>query len=268
MSASMVALRIAHISDLHIARRPTWRETTFKRLAGYANFKINRGFHHREELIARAVERLSATPVTLVVVTGDLAQTGLDEEFRVAEQLLAPLSKAGIPVIACDGNHDLYGNSSRDSWLELRARLLLHLRPDEYGIFRFPGLDLLPMDQGMESPPFFSCGRVDRETLERAGPAWRGFTPGTVRIVCGHYPVMGKKGIKPRFFYGLKGWRSLLEFLRLSRVSAYLCGHYHKRNMTSLGGGVVQYAAPALSVDGRVDLFDSQGGEFDYQGAV
>lgn len=268
MSTSPKTLRIAHISDLHISRRPGWREMTVKRFIGFANFAMNRGFRHNEELVAHAVERLAARPPDVVIATGDLAQTGLKSEFRGVEEILSPLTKAGTPVIICDGNHDRYGNASHDAWLELRARLLLDTKPNEHGLIHFPRVEIFPMDQGMETPPLFSYGRVEPDVLARAQSGWKELLPGSVRIVCGHYPVMGKKGSTPYFFYGLKGWRSLLDFMRQARVSAYLCGHYHRRFMIDLGGGVVQYVAPALSVDGRVDLFDCRGGGFDNAGSA
>lgn len=241
---------------------------TLKRFIGFANFAMNRGFRHDEESAARAIIRLATHPPDVAIVTGDLTQTGLKSEFRRAESIFSPLTKAGTPVILCDGNHDRYGNASRGAWLELRARLALDRRPDECGVFHFPCLEVLPMNQGRETPPLVSRGGVDADALDRARPAWEKSLSGAARIVCGHYPVLGKNGAPLRYFSGLGGWRSLLDFMRRAKASAYLCGHCHRRFTLGLGGGVTQYAAPALSVDGRADIFDCRGGEFTYGGPM
>ena len=215
-------------------------------------------------MVAKAIARLANTPPDVVVATGDLAQTGLDSEFRAVEDLLAPLTRKGIPIIIADGNHDHYGAASRSSWIALEDKLSLHLTPDRFGIYRFPALEILALDQGTVSPPFFSYGRVDGAALVKAYEGWGGPPGGVTRVVCGHYPIIGNKGSTPKFFYGLRGWPELLGFLREVRASAYLCGHHHRRFMAELGDGVVQYSAPSLSSDGRVNMFECLNGEFEF----
>lgn len=262
----MKVLRIAHISDLHVARRPAWDEWTLKRLMGYGNYALNRRFRHQDEVIAKAVARVKLNPPHLVIATGDLIQTGLGSELSAVEDLLSPLTKKGVPIIVTEGNHDRYGGPSPIAWRKFRERLEAGLGPDENGIYHLPGLEVLPLDQGMESPPFFSYGNVERHRLEAISEVWSGYPKGVVRLVCGHYPVVDERGRKLKFFYGLKGWRELVHFLRSLEVSAYLCGHYHKRYMYDLGSGVIQYVAPSLSNDGRMDMFECIDGEFEFIG--
>lgn len=267
MDESGRAVRFAHISDLHVSRRPAWREYTAKRFVGYANFRINRRFRHQEERVAGAVGSMLTMELDAVLATGDMAQTGLPAEFDAILGLFAPLSKNGVPVLASDGNHDLYGSPSRVAWMRLQERLALGYRPDEFGVFRFPGVEILSLDQGTISPPFFSYGRVDNHVLDRALAGWERRSGDTVRVVCGHYPLVGEKGKTPHFFYGLKGAKKLLAFLHKVGAAAYLCGHHHKRFQYDLGGGVTQYVASSLSSDGRVDVFECRDGRFSYLGA-
>jgi 3',5'-cyclic AMP phosphodiesterase CpdA len=83
-----MSLTLAHLSDLHI------------------------GQDHRGDGGARALRRarqvvdfLNALPgdVDAVLATGDLADHGAPEEYRVVRELLGSLR---FPVLACPGNHD------------------------------------------------------------------------------------------------------------------------------------------------------------------
>ncbi len=251
---------IAHISDLHVARRPQLRDVTLKRLSGFVNYSINRRFRHDESHIAKGIKTLAARKPDLVLATGDLVQAGLESEFVAVEELFQPLRELDIPIIAVDGNHDIYGRSSMPYWEKFKKRLALPLVPDSHGIIRYKTVELLPLDQGVQSPPFFSYGRVDHQDLAATSREWREPPAGVVRLVCGHYPVVSAKKKPSVFFYGLTGWKDLWDFLRQVHASAYFCGHYHKRFHSDLGGGVVQYVAASYSVTGKADLYECRNG--------
>lgn len=212
-------------------------------------------------MIAKGVaELLAPEPPDLVIATGDLAQAGLDSEFRAVEELLAPLSKRGVPVIFTPGNHDLYGGGPTKALLSLRARLALDLRINAGGIVTLPGLEILALNQAVWTPPFLSYGRVDPNALLLAETSWNRPSASTVRLVCGHYPLPGADISMSTHTHGLKGWQMLLGFLQSAGVSAYLCGHTHKAKSMELGAGVRQFVAPAFSNGGKALRFSARDG--------
>lgn len=242
---------IAHITDLHVARPPRSGELNAKRLLGYINYRLFRSRLYREEIARAAVAKLADSPPDLAVLTGDITQHGLDSEFDAARELLAPLSAKGVPVIAVPGNHDIYGDDELGAGLTRLGRfttdILLDLRPDVQGIFRFPGVEILPLMQGVPTPVFCSYGKQTSGELRRAREVWTGPPDGVMRLALGHYPVIDSHGGRLLYVRGLRDAAKLIDFCRDHQVAGYFCGHNHKRYTAPMPGACVQYAAPALS---------------------
>jgi 3',5'-cyclic AMP phosphodiesterase CpdA len=78
-------LRIAHLSDLHLGRRPSDREML--------------------ETFAAKVLREN---LDLVVVSGDITHRGLRREWQMFEEVFAPFAKNGT-LVTVPGNHDCLG---------------------------------------------------------------------------------------------------------------------------------------------------------------
>lgn len=240
-------MRIAHLSDLHIARRPRREEFNLKRSLGYVNFKLFRCRRYHEEVAVAAIAMLAEEEVDLVLLTGDTTQLGLDEEFDAAERMLAPLIRRNIPIITVSGNHDIYGEASRRRFQAFAHTLLQGLTPDQYGIYRFNGVDVLPLEQSIDNPPFLSVGLQGLEELELADKAWPAPPEGVMRLVLGHYPVIDPHGGRLMFLHGLRQRLVLSDFCERHRVGGYFCGHNHKRFTAVMPGGCMQFSAPALS---------------------
>lgn len=240
-------MRIAHISDLHVARQPKRDEFNLKRALGYVNYRLFRSRRYQEQVAKNAIETLMQRPPDLVILTGDITQHGLDHEFDAAEALLSPITKQDIPIIAVAGNHDIYGQDDPTRLTHLLASLARPLHPDRQGIYRLPGVEILPLSQGIPTPLFFSHGRQNSGELRRAREPWSTPPDNVMRLVCGHYPVIDPHGGRLLYFRGLRRAEKLIEFCRDHQVAGYFCGHNHKRFAAPMPGGCMQYAAPALS---------------------
>jgi 3',5'-cyclic AMP phosphodiesterase CpdA len=240
-------MRIAHISDLHVARSPRYAEYNPKRLLGYINHRLFRSRLYQERIAESALAALMRHPPDLVLLTGDITQHGLDSEFDAAEKLLAPVFQGGVPILAVSGNHDIYGHTDRTRLDRFLQTILLGLRPDRRGVYRFDGVELLPLSQSVPTPIFFSYGRQNSGELRRAREVWSAADDGVMRLACGHYPAIDSRGWKWLYFRGLREAAKLIDFCAGHYVSGYFCGHNHKRFATPMPGGCVQYAAPALS---------------------
>lgn len=260
--------RIAHISDLHVSRRPALGEINLKRLLGYVNYNLVRRFRHREGDIAATVEALRRDPPGLVLASGDLTQLGLDSELRAAAELLRGLGAEGVPILIAPGNHDCYAGPRPDAFRLLRRKLAIDLAPDSRGVYRLPGVEVVMLDQGVPSPLLCSYGKSPDGFLASMTRMWSEPPAGACRVVCGHFPVAEKWGGKPGYFHGLRDWRETRAFLRRCQVAAYFCGHNHKRFRVDLGDGCVEYAAAALSCAGGVDLYHCDGSGVEYAGTV
>lgn len=240
-------MRIAHITDLHVARPPTFGEYNAKRLLGYVNYRLFRSRRYREHIARAALGRLMDNPPQLVLLTGDITQHGLDTEFDAAEELLSIVTAGNVPIIAVPGNHDIYGQGNRKRLHDFINSVSGSLQPDDQGIYRFADVEVLPLAQGIPTPLFFSHGKQNPRELANASQVWREPPNGVMRLVCGHYPVIDPHGGRLVYFHGLREAETLIEFCRDHQVAGYFCGHNHKRFAADMPGGCRQYAAPALS---------------------
>jgi hypothetical protein len=241
-------MRIAHFSDLHVARRPGWGELNPKRLLAAANHAVFRRWRHQEKLAAAAAVDIAARRPDIAIFTGDFSQHGLRSEFAAAGEILSPLIRANIPILAVAGNHDYYGGAVPTGLADLIQHLSLGVHSDGDGIIRLPGVEIALLEQACPTPPLFSSGRQKPEELMLAAPAWRKPPNGVMRILCGHYPVADFRPRDPLLFLrGLHGSENLARFIGLAGAAGYFCGHNHRRFETALTSGCRQYAAPSLS---------------------
>ncbi|MDR1535292.1 MAG: metallophosphoesterase [Planctomycetota bacterium] len=238
---------IAHFSDLHLARRPKAGEFNPKRLLAWLNHRLFRGFSHREARAAAAVAELAAAAPDLAIFTGDFSQHGLASEFAAAAELLSPLTRKKIPILAVAGNHDFYAGPFPAGLAGLIRRLARDVRADPDGIVRLSGVEILPLAQAGPTWPLCSGGRQDAAELARAAPAWARASSRAMRLVCGHYPIL--RDFPGRLFppRRLRGAGNLAEFCRRVGAAGYFCGHEHRRFEADIGGGCRQFAAAALS---------------------
>ncbi|MCB9570152.1 MAG: metallophosphoesterase [Myxococcales bacterium] len=108
---------ILHLSDLHIHRQ-RWRPEN-RRLARIVAWIVE---HCRE-----------AAPPPVVVITGDLVDDGTREQYERLLELLAPLKAAGLPILACPGNHDS-GPMGNSYYVSARVDFQRHVLGEVMGI--------------------------------------------------------------------------------------------------------------------------------------
>lgn len=170
-----------------------------------------RGDGESADALSAAVERVLALPdrPDAVLLSGDIADSGSDEEYALARELLAPLE---MPVHILAGNHD---------------RL-----PDRtaYAV-RVGGLRLIACDTTI---PGEDGGRLDVAWLE----ARLGENPQAPTVVAmHHHPV--PIGIPWLDEIGLPDAdrAALADVLRrFPQVRRVVAGHVHRTSLASLGG--------------------------------
>ncbi len=259
-------MRIAHFSDLHVLALDGVPARRFlnKRLTGYANLRLKRGHIHHSELVRAIAREVKRSKVDHVVITGDLTNLALDEEFVAVRKLLD--DELGLPpgdVSVIPGNHDLYTRGA------LRAKRFAkyfadHMTSDlpelgvEIPLGRFPFVRLrgpaaiVGLSSAVPRLPLFATGKVGRaqaDALARilAHPEVRKRTP----VILIHHPLHNPVATMKRFMSGLNDAALLWTSLGSVPRGLLLHGHLHQRiqrNIATRAGKMISVGATSASL--------------------
>lgn len=239
--------RIAHISDVHLGPvpQPRLRELASKRIVGYANWRRNRANAMTGENLDRLVDDIRKQHPDHIVVTGDLTNIALREEFENARRWLEDLGPPSR-VTAIPGNHDAYVPGAHQRFRTLWAPWMVSDDMEHVGEALFPFMRrkghvaLIGLSSARASAPFMATGRVGRRQAEAlAALLSEARGEGLFRVVLIHHP--------PKLLDPGATLRRLTDGSRLRRVirregaELVLHGHEHIRSMTTIRGpeGVV-----------------------------
>ena len=234
--------RLAHLSDVHLGPVPNLRlwDYASKRIVGYTNWRRNRSGAMTSETLDRLVADLRTHKPEHIVVTGDLTNIAMREEFDNARLWLEAL---GPPdrVTAIPGNHDAYVPGAHNRYRKLWAPWMVSDDAEHVGKALFPFMRrkrhvaLIGVSSAVASAPFMATGRVGEHQTERLSAFLReAQSEGLFRIILIHHPP---KLIDPR-----SAWRKLTDGKRFRRAverfgaELILHGHEHIRMMTAIKG--------------------------------
>jgi len=257
--------RIAHISDLHVLSRHAtkWRQVLFnKRVTGYANLLLHRGRVYRREYLG-AVLSDAAAWADHVVVTGDITNLSLEEEFEEARALLEGVGRT-VEVTVVPGNHDVYLASVHVA-RRFRHYFGAFLRSDLPALARdlpagpFPCVKLrgpaaiVALSSAVPRPPFVASGRVGdaqlaalREVLAHPEVARR--TP----VILVHHPPVDDRLCLAQLRDGLVDADRLRSVLASLDHGLVLFGHLHvrlRRSLRTAAGALDAIAASGAALD-------------------
>ena len=178
-------MRIAHCSDLHLLSLAGARALDFanKRWIGGLNLLANRGRHHHTDVFEAMVADFNRSALDHIVVTGDVTNLALEEEFRFARRLFDTIGLGPEQVTVLPGNHDSYV-----------------ARGVEYFATHFS--DYNTPDAGLGRRPSAGrwCACAGRWRSWRCPPAWprRGSPPGAASARAAGPPGRGARRSPPR----------------------------------------------------------------------
>ena len=228
---------IAQLSDFHV--RPHGK-------TAYGDVDTNGMFHDAID----AVLKLDPQP-DCIVVSGDLTDCGLDEEYQIVAYGLGRLP---MPVFVIPGNHDrreqlIQSLSPRHRYLPRDG--FINFAADAFPV-RLIGLD------SVETGQTYGSFCATRQQWLRGALAAGGGKP-TVIVI--HHPP---------FLVGVDGMDELrlIDATALGviikdhpEVERVLCGHYH-RAITVRYAGTVGYVAPSTAHQVALDLRPGRSNRF------
>jgi len=186
--------------------------------------------YHIPSLATRVVDEVNELAPDALIVTGDLADMGFRQEFKVAQRLIARMEVKNVMVLP--GNHDArnVGEMHFEEFFGPRSRELV-----------FQGIHVLGLDS---SEPDLDNGRVGRHQY-----TWieeRFSDPSEFKIVALHHhllPVPGT-GRERNIVYDAG---DVLRVLAGSGCDLVLCGHKHVPHVWRLEELVIVNAGTACT---------------------
>lgn len=233
----MNAIRLVHVSDVHVTTRSRWRmrDVFSKRLTSWVNLRVRgraRHFPHTGPQLAALRRDLLRRPVDGIVFSGDSTALGFREEIESAADQLGVRRDDLPPGLAVPGNHDyLTPAAERSGHFEAAFAPWQHgerIDDHPYPFARKVGPawlvavnscvgNVLPQD---------ARGRVGAAQLGRLERLLATLDGGP-RILVTHYPVCRADGRPERRFHALRDVAELVRVAEAGKVSLWLHGHRH-----------------------------------------
>jgi len=225
-----VAFSLVHLSDLHFNAYPEkLSEWNFKRALGAANLFLKRARKHPLSRNRLLVEHVSNLQWDHLVISGDLTQLGLEQEFEQARKELDPLLQEKNRVSIIPGNHDRYVAESRDKdffgqyFSEFFGEDDLHHRDLACG------WKLIGWDSCHPAPWYSASGTVNHSSLKHSESLFKESDPESPFILVNHYPIHFPEDRNPDPHHELSNLESVREWvLEQPQIRLYLHGHIHQ----------------------------------------
>ncbi len=247
-----MSFRFFHISDLHLPALNGVSPTALfnKRALGYLSWQLRRRHHYSAAPLIAFRDLLHREAPDHLVITGDLTNLGLPQEYAAVADFLHTL---GPPerVSLVPGNHDAYAAHS----LKGLAAWQPWLTSDRDGggdgfpfVHRRGPISVVGVSTACVSPPFCAFGRLEAPQQTALAAALEG-EQGRLRVVLLHHPPDGG-GRR-----GLQNSAVVAALLRERRVECVLHGHWHKARHPALADNTTPdepsptpliFGAPAL----------------------
>ncbi len=221
-------MRIGLIGDIHLFTLKVHPSRLLgKRLLGQSNLWMNRRFRFNHGMLEPVINKVRELQLDLVLLSGDVTTTSLEDEFTDVVRYLKPLSLE-VPVLVVPGNHDRYTyRSARKRRVET---LLGGLMPERFPHFRVLSDRWRLMALDAAQPQIvMSRGALGKDQLAAAGTILEQLAADHGLIVLCHYPAIIPPMVPSSWAHDLAEARALSNLLAASRARiVYLHGHIHR----------------------------------------
>lgn len=237
-------MRVAHFSDLHVLALDGVSRARFlnKRFTGLVNLRLKREHKHRPAHVRAVARAVAEARVDHVVITGDLTNLALEQEFEAVRRLIE--EELGVPaanVTVVPGNHDLYTRGAMRAQRFTRA-FAAYLESDlpelavDIELGRFPVVKLrgplafIGLSSAVPRPPLVASGELGQrqiEAVERvlAHDEVKRRTP----VFAFHHPIHNPPSRVKTLVEGLVDADDLGDAIARVKRGLLLHGHLHRR---------------------------------------
>ncbi len=238
-----------------------------KRWIGGLNLLANRSRHHKSEIFEAMIEDLNEQEADHVLVTGDITNVALDEEFRFARELFKGFSLGPENITVLPGNHDAYVQVGATYFARHFGEYFASDASDEGGhpwpcIRRRGPVSIFGISTSLQTPWFTAYGVVGDEQLARLRTAL--MSPefeDTLRLVAIHHSPA-----EPRARSRVRGLRDRAKLhALLEEVGAELILHGHEHldltaDLPGPGGPIPVRGIQSATYDGDGEAAHKRGG--------
>ena len=150
---------------------------------------VHFGVEHRRACAA-AIDYAHATPSDLILITGDVTQKGLPDEFAAAGTWIRAMPEPRFVIV---GNHDVpYYSIAARLFRPWHAFETATGHPAHDGEFKSPGLIVrgVTTARGWQARTNWSKGVIDLDQTRRAAEALRQAPVGALRVLACHHPLI------------------------------------------------------------------------------
>lgn len=234
-----IAMKIAHISDLHFGRDIPE--------------------------VANALSRqLACIKPDLVVISGDLTQRATDREYADAQAFIQTLPS---PRIAVPGNHDISATNplARFATPWQKWRQFIHDKTEP--LLWSPQYVAAGLNSARRLGLYldWSRGRINRQQIDKLSALFSPAKPSQSRLLVVHHPFWLPKSHEKRELIG--GRDAAIGQLAELNVDIIFSGHVHIAYTTVLEGVVISHAGTSTSnrlVAGQANSFNIISGDREY----
>lgn len=237
-------MRVAHFSDLHVLALDGVATSRFlnKRFTGLVNLRLKREHKHRPGHVRAVAREVARAKVDHVVITGDLTNLALEQEFEAVRRLIEEdLGLDAENVTIVPGNHDLYTHGAMRSqrFTKFFAPYLESDLPElgaDISLGRFPvvklrgPLALIGMSSAVPRPPLVASGELGAKQLEALS---RILAHDEVKrrtsILALHHPIHNPPSRIKTLVEGLVDADDLEDVIASLPSGLVLHGHLHNR---------------------------------------
>jgi 3',5'-cyclic AMP phosphodiesterase CpdA len=259
-------MRVAHFSDLHVLALEGVGASRFlnKRFTGWVNLRVKREHKHRPGHVRAVAQEVARAKVDHVIITGDLTNLALEQEFEAVQRLIAEdLGVAPDHVTIVPGNHDLYtrGAMRTQRFSRFFAPFLVSDLPDlcaDIPLGRFPivklrgSLAIIGMSSAVPRPPLVASGELGMKQMEAlarilAHDEVKRRTP----ILALHHPIHNPPSTLKTWVEGLVDASTLEDVIAQVPRGLLVHGHLHgrmQRAFATKAGSILAVGATSASL--------------------
>jgi 3',5'-cyclic AMP phosphodiesterase CpdA len=243
----MAVTSFAHLSDPHLALAAglpmTWRSLAGKRGLAYLSWRLSKRRHHVPAALQAVCADIARHDLDHILVTGDLTNMALPDEFAAAADWLRRLAPAGrISVVP--GNHDatasLPWRDGLSHWLPWMMNGEATSEPPVDASTAFPFIRrqgpvaFINLSTAIPTPPGVASGRLGDAQIAHADKALSELgRAGLFRVVAMHHPpVAGIVSARK----GLSDQPAFQAMLADAGAELVVHGHCHRSHFGTLPG--------------------------------